>query len=36
VASKKAGISVKVEVIREGKSRMLDIKIEAMKEEKPA
>ncbi len=36
VASIKAGISVKVEVIREGKSRMLDIKIEAMKEEKPA
>ena len=36
VASIKPGISVKVEVIREGKSRMLDIKIEAMKEEKPA
>ena len=36
VASIKPGKSVKVEVIREGKSRMLDIKIEAMKEEKPA
>ena len=36
VASIKPGKSVKVEVIREGKSRMLDIKIEAVKEEKPA
>ena len=36
VASIKPGKSVKVEVIREGKSRILDIKIEPMKEEKPA
>ena len=36
VASIKTGKSVKVEVIREGKSRILDIKIEPMKEEKPA
>ena len=36
VASIKPGKSVKCEVIREGKSRMLDIKIEAVKEEKPA
>ena len=36
VASIKPGKSVKVEVIREGKSRILDIKIEPIKEEKPA
>ena len=36
VASIKPGKSVTVEVIREGKSRILDIKIEPMKEEKPA
>jgi len=36
VASIKPGKSVKVEVFREGKSRILDIKIEPMKEEKPA
>ena len=36
VASIKPGKSVKVEVFREGKSRVLDIKIEPMKEEKPA
>jgi len=36
VASIKPGKSVKVEVIREGKNKVLDIKIEPMKEEKPA
>ena len=36
VALIKPGKSVTVEVIREGKSRILDIKIEPMKEEKPA
>ena len=36
VASIKPGKSVTVEVTREGKSRILDIKIEPMKEEKPA
>ncbi len=36
VASIKPGKSVKVEVIREGKHKMLEIKIEPMKEEKPA
>lgn len=36
VASIKPGESVKVEVIREGVTKMLDIKIEPMKEEKPA
>lgn len=36
VASIKPGESVKVEVIREGATRVLDIKIEPMKEEKPA
>ena len=36
VASIKPGESVKVEVIREGVTKKLDIKIEPMKEEKPA
>ena len=36
VASIKPGTSVKVEVIREGKSEMLKIKIDPMKVEKPA
>ena len=36
VASIKPGSSVKVEVIREGKPKILDIKIEPLKEEKPA
>ena len=36
VASIKPGESVKVEVIREGVTKMLNIKIEPMKEEKPA
>ncbi|MBC8287436.1 MAG: Do family serine endopeptidase [Nitrospinae bacterium] len=36
VASIKPGKSVRIEVIREGKTKVLDIKIEPMKEEKPA
>lgn len=36
VAAMKPGNSVQVEVIREGKTKMLNIKIEPMKEEKPA
>ncbi|MZH46161.1 MAG: PDZ domain-containing protein, partial [Nitrospinae bacterium] len=36
VASTKPGKTVKVEVIREGEARVLEVKIEPMKEEKPA
>jgi S1-C subfamily serine protease len=36
VASIKPGMSVNVEVIREGQVKMLVIKIDPMKEEKPA
>lgn len=36
VASIKPGTSVKVEVMREGKPKMLEIKIDPMKVEKPA
>ena len=36
VASIKPGKTVKVEVIREGEARVLEVKIEPMKEEKPA